>query len=120
VAAGEEGEDLKVTCDRNERTERTGALAPGTTGSLRDCLDDSIFKREKRSAEKVLGWVCAMEAPMGHSEGGEAAAVESQGGPGSRGDTREGRSSSPAGGERLCARVQHSGLGYIDRNSKVF
>lgn len=120
MAAGEEGEDLKVTCDRNERTGRIEALTPGTVSSLRDCLDDSIFKQEKRSGEKVLGWVCAVEAPVGHSEGSEAAAEESRGGPGSRGDPQEGQSSSPAGGERLCAHVQRSGLGYATRNSKVF
>lgn len=105
MAAGEEGEDLKVTCDRNERTRRTGVLVPGTIGSLRDCLDDSIFKWEKRSGEQVLGWVCAMEAPVGPSEGGEAAAVESQGAAGSRGDTLEGQSSSLLEG-RGCVRLR--------------
>ena len=75
MAAGEEGEHLRMTCDRTERTGGTAALAPGTVACLRDCTDDSIFQREKRSGEKVLVWDCAGEALVGHPQGGEAAAV---------------------------------------------
>lgn len=103
MAAGEEGEDLKVTCDRNERTRRTGVLVPGTTGSLRDCLDDSIFKWEKRSGEQVLGWVCAMEAPVGPSEGGEAAAVEAKAAQAAGVTPGTGRAAACWRGEAACA-----------------
>lgn len=44
VAAGEEGEDLRMTCDRIERTGGPGVLAPATVACLRDCRDDSNFQ----------------------------------------------------------------------------
>ena len=73
MAAGEEGGDLKVTRPGELKRSRQELLA------LRGCLDDSAFKREKRSGGKVLGWACAVEAPVGHSEGGEAAGEGSRG-----------------------------------------